>query len=540
MSVSLGYNILTMNNIIPLKYTTDYPTMQLKMNLSTETYLPDDSKVFLVCNIVDNMDLEPILCTLSRKGRKPAVDPVTMLKIMLFSYSTGIYSCRKIEEFCKYDIRAMYILGGRSAPDHSTICRFFHLIEDHTEGILTQFVMMLLEDGHVDLKSIYIDGTKIESFAGRYTFVWRKATEKYCEKLRLRTAMELGLDGNTPLEEVKGTLRHRFNQVRNECKKQKIVFVHGIGKRKTELQRQYEYFDEVLTKFSKYSEYLEIMGDRNSFSKTDPDATFMRMKDDHMRNGQLKPAYNIQAASNGAFIVGVMGINRANDLNALVPFVNQLMGPYSGYMERIVADAGYESEENYLFLRDKNLESYIKPANYEQKKTRKFKKDIGRRENMKYLEKSDAYLCADNKLLIRQRDRNQKTITGYIKTTREYRCFDCTDCSLKKECIKSRKENPTYFSKTIRFSQTFEEMREISQKNIMSDEGIEERINRSIQAEGVFSKMKDGMNYVRFRHRSMKKVVADTILVALGININKLDSKLKSAREGLIKYKKPA
>ena len=378
--------------------------MQLRMQFDVGTYIPEDSKVRLVCKIVEEMKLDSVLSTYSILGRKPAVDPVTMLKILLFCYSEGIYSCRKIEDFCTYDTRAHFLLQGQKAPDHSTINRYRKMLEDFAPDLLTQFVEILIGEGHVNLKNIYIDGTKIEAVAGRYTFVWRKSVEKYQQKLKERIIKELSLPEDSSLDDVMQCVKREFNRIRNICSSNKILFVHGIGKRKTQDQRDYEYFKEVLDKLVKYQEHLRIMGNRNSYSKTDHDATFMRMKEDHMLNGQLKPAYNIQMASSGAFIVGVMGSQKSNDLHTLKPFLEQMMPRYGEYLINIVADAGYESVENYAYLNKKQLMSYIKPANFESSKKKKAKEDISKRENMTYLEKEDAYVCKNGKKLTRTKD----------------------------------------------------------------------------------------------------------------------------------------
>jgi len=287
------------------------------MNFDVDAVIPEDGKVRLVCNIVERMNLSTVLSAYSSKGRKPVLDPITFLKVLLFCYSEGIFQSRKIENFCKYDLRGHFILGGKKAPDHSTICRFEQLLADHTQDLLTEFVELLQEDGHVDLKTLYIDGTKIESTANRYTFVWRKSVEKNQKKLMDKTILALGLPGGSTLEEVEERVKAKFNETRNLCAKNRIVFVHGIGRRKTPEQRDYEDLKEAMERFATYRNHLSLMGIRNSYSKTDHDATFMRMKEDHMLNGQLKPAYNIQLASSGAFIVGVMGSQKANDLHTL-------------------------------------------------------------------------------------------------------------------------------------------------------------------------------------------------------------------------------
>ncbi len=526
-------------NITSYNFNHNIPSLQLSMQFDVETLIPEDGKVRLVCNIVERMNLSSVLSTYSSRGRKPVLNPITFLKIILFCYSEGIFSSRKIEDFCKYDIRARFILGGNKVPDHSTICRFENILVKHSTNLLADFVNLLLEDGHVDLKSLYIDGTKIESTANRYTFVWRKAVEKNWKKLNEKMICELKLPEDSSPDKVEKSVRNRFNEVRNICKKQKIEFVHGIGRRKTSEQREYEHLAEVLERIEKYKLHLKNMGDRNSYSKTDHDATFMRMKEDHMLNGQLKPGYNIQMASSGAFIVGVMGSQKANDLHTLKPFLKQLQSSYGKSLDSIVADAGYESVENYDYLEKENLTAYIKPANYELKKKRKIRNDIGRKENMTYLEDQDVYVCHAGKNLVRGKDQEKKTGSGFKDTIWVYTCNECQNCVYSLECIKPRKNmNPD--RKRIMFSPAFERYRTESESNILSVEGINHRINRSIQAEGAFSKVKDGLNYKRFRHRTMKKVVSDLVLVALGLNINKLHSKILNNQTEIIAYKKTA
>lgn len=509
------------------------------MQFDVETIIPKDSKVRLVCKIVEEMNLDSILSTYSVKGRKPAVDPIILLKILLFCYSEGIYSCRKIEDFCMYDTRALYLLQGAKAPDHTTINRFRNILESSSVDLLIQFVELLISQGHVDLKNLYIDGTKIEAASGRYTFVWKKTVENYQKKLADRVIKDLQLPEDSDLIGVMQSATRHFNTIRNQCSSNSIVFVHGIGKRKHQLQREYEYFQDILEKFEKYDTHLKIMGERNSYSKTDHDATFMRMKEDHMMNGQLKPAYNIQLASSGAFIVGVMGSQQSNDMHTMKPFLEKLLPKYGKQLKNIVADAGYESVENYSYLKKVGLTAYIKPSNYETGKTKKAKRDIGKRENMTYLKDEDAYICKMGKRLNRLKDKVKIYASGFRDTIRSYGCYECMCCPYNIECTKSKKLEGSP-SKTFKYSPDFESYRRESYVNITTDEGIKQRMNRSIQAEGMFSKLKDGLKYDRFRHRGMKRVVSDLTLMSIGINLNKLHSKLLKRQEGIIEYTKTA
>lgn len=170
-----------------------------------------------------------------------------------------------------------------------------------------------------------------------------------------------------------------------EEKEAEISFVHGKGSRKSEEQHQWEALDALCRRWMDYEKSLIIMGDsRNSYSKTDSDATFMRMKDDHMKKGQLKSAYNVQIAVNSEYITGVEVFSNRTDFGTLVPFLKTLQRKHNSKYTEVTADAGYESLDNYLYLEQNGQLSFIKPANYEAKKTSRFKEKVGRIENMVY------------------------------------------------------------------------------------------------------------------------------------------------------------
>ena len=505
-------------------YTLVNDTIQLRLNFNTEIYIQNDVKLRLVKNIIERLNLTELKKVYSSFGRKPTVNPVTMLEIIIYCYSEGIFTSREIEKSCKYDLRIRYLLDGSKAPDHTTINRFRQKILELTPDILKQMVQILIEENQIDLTSIYIDGTKIEAYANRYSFVWRGSIEKWQEKLIEKIKKELGLSKNLTPDQVLQAVTTIFNQLRKYCKQKKIKFVYGKGKRKTKEQRDYELLKDWKEKLETYRKHLEIMGDyRNSYSKTDHDATFMRMKEDHMKNGQLKPAYNIQLASASGFIVGEKVSHHPSDMYTLKPFLKKLLENYQGKLEKIVADAGYESEENYVFLAENKLTSYIKPSNYEKSKTRKYKKEMEFRNNLTYDETKDQYISSDGKEFIRCKDRKRNHKSGYITTTKVYICFDWNKEGQK--------------TKGIYIAETFQKYREESLKNIKSDQGIEERLNRSIQAEGAFSKIKSGLNYNRFHHIGKENIISEICLLSIALNLNKLTSKIENKNLEIIKYK---
>jgi hypothetical protein len=256
------------------------------------------------------------------------------------------------------------------------------------EELFYQYIMLLESQSEVDHKSVFIDGTKIESRAGRYTFNWRGTAEKNLEKTKQKVLEQTGCK----------TLRELEMLLSNKA--EGITFVSGKGKHKTEQQREWESLEYLCQQWLKYEEQLAIMGeDRNSYSKTDKDATFMRMKEDHMRNGQLKPAYNVQIAVNSEYITGIDVFSNRTDVGTLVPFLRKLEMAQQQRYEEVVADAGYESEDNYLYLEANGQMSFIKPSNYEAQKTKKYRSQIGRIENMKYDREEDCFICAEGRKL---------------------------------------------------------------------------------------------------------------------------------------------
>lgn len=523
-----------MKNHTKFNHKAKIKKMQLTFSFDLANNFDMDDEVFLVHNIIEEMNLNFLDSAYSSRGRKPVAGPKTMLKILVFAYLNRKYSARDIEDACKYDLRFRWLLDNGKTPDHVTINRFRNRIYPFMEEILNQLINLLIGQGEIDLKSIYIDGTKIEANANRYTFVWKKSILKYQEKLIQKILEYFHISKDMSSKDCKKLVLTESNSIRNACKSKNIIFVYGKGKRKSEEQKKYEMLKEWLDKLNTYEEHLNILGERNSYSKTDNDATFMRLKDDHMRNGQLKPAYNVQCATNGGYVIDIKGFSNPADMRTLVPFMDDLLAKYETKINRVVADSGYESEQNYLYLKEKQIEAFIKPSNYEMKKIGKYKSDISRKENMIYCDADDYYICANNKKLEFEKIIYRKNNYGFKSESRVYLCKDCLNCNYSNKCIKFKNKSGL---KRIYVSERFEGLRRKSEENIITKEGIAERLNRSIQAEGIFSYIKSGMRYLRFRHRSKNKIITEMKLLSLAINIRKLSNKMKSNKLGFVKYK---
>ena len=520
-------------------YSLNQSGYQLKLPLNIETIIPEEDSVRLLSQFVEAMDLTDLYSTYERIN---SVSPRTLLKIVLYSYMNGNYSSRSMELNCKRDINFMFLLEGAPAPDHATFARFRSIhFAPCSKRILAEMSNALFDLGEISGETIFIDGTKIEAAANKYTFVWKKAVTKNQTKLLIKLADFVAeceqlygfkmVSGDTiKMKHVK-KLRKKLYALKES---ENVIFVHGIGKRKTPLQKSIETLEDYLSRLKKYNQQIHICGGRNSYSKTDHDAAFMRMKEDAMGNGQLKPAYNLQHGVDSEYITWLTIGPQPTDTTTLIPFLKDAQEHLKFKYKNITADAGYESEENYVFLEANGQLSYIKPANYEISKTRKYRNDIGKTENMEYDAESDVYICRNAKRLTTDYVRHSKSKTGYVSEKTVYKCEDCSGCPYKAECIKGNncKTPLEERTKTLHVSKTFLKYRQEDLERILSGEGIVYRMNRSIQAEGSFGDIKQDMQFRRYVSRGTSNVLAESILLAMARNINKLHNKIQKGRTG--------
>ena len=528
-------------NILQKDYTINQKFYQLKLPLNIDYLIHSNDSVRLLSQFIEEMDLEDLYSTYSRI-RENQVSPTTLLKIMIYGYMNKLYSSRDLENACLRDINFMFLLEGASAPDHSTFARFRTLhFAPCAEKNLARMTNFLYDIGEISGESIFIDGTKIEAYANKYTFVWKKAVTKNMAKLLDKIAdlvqeceqlygIKLIYKNIVKMKHVKRLRKKLYAIKESEC----IEFVHGSGKRKNPIQKSIEKLEEYLSKFKEYNQKVYTCGTRNSYSKTDVDATFMRMKEDAMKNGQLKPAYNVQHGFDAEYIVWLTVGPQPTDTTTLIPFLRSMKEYLNFKYLKIVADAGYESEENYSFIEDNNQIAFIKPANYEISKTRKYKNDIGKIENMDYDNENDLYICQNGKKLKLEGIKTKKSKTGYKSEKSIYVCEDCSNCTYKSKCIKGNNSKIPLEQRTKKFetSKKFNNQRKEDLERITSDEGCQLRMNRSIQAEGSFAEVKQDMNFRRFMCRGQKNVLAESILLAMAHNINKLHNKIQKDRTG--------
>lgn len=524
---------MTSNSKYHKDYTGFHNTYQLVLPLNLEGWIPNDESVRLLSHILEGLNYQSLYQAYSRSGRKPAVEPKLMFQILVYAYSQKIYSSRKIEQACRRDINFLWLLAGNKAPDHSTISRFRTVfLKDAGGDLFGQLSRLLLDLGEAGGDNLFVDGTKLESKANKYTFVWKKSVLKHEASMQEELLERIGQISREHQETLKfrketavDDLKEAVLRLSKQMEAQGITPVHGRGHKKSQLQKDQEYLASCLERQAGYDQHKKILRDRNSDSKTDPDATFLHMKDDPMRNGQLKPGYNIQIGVDSEYIMGAGIFSNRNDSNTLIPFLQETERSLCHNYQSITADAGYETEENYVWLEKEGKTPYIKPITYEERKKWSFQKKIGRRENMEYIEEGDCYLCRQGRILWHAGKRKKSSVTGYESHQDVYQCEDCSGCPhLGGECTRSKKVKQLYVSKVL------VEKREQSWKNIKSPEGIRYRMNRSIQVEGAFGVLKGDYGFRRFLTGGTRNVKTEFLLLCMGYNINKLHAKIQRGR----------
>ena len=498
---------------------------QVVIPLNLGIKIPENDPVFKLIEICEELDYTELFKTYLKAWRK--VNPITMFELLAFAYMNEIYSSRKIVAACMTDIRFMWILDSEPVPSAATVKRFQNeRLGEVIEDLLFQLLGKLYEMGELKFQNIFVDGTKIEANANKYTFVWKKAVEKHSERLEAKIESKLSLICERYGMQL-GSLEDTYENLVRQAELIRLEFVSGKGTRKTQLQRDIEELYGYIAKRAEYLRHLGHMKGRNSYSKTDVDATFMHMKEDHMRNGQLKPGYNIQIGVEGEYIVGVGAFSNRTDVQTLIPFLERIKKNSGRVYERVIADAGYESRENYMYLEENGQESYIKPANYEISKTRAYKANKFSIENMHYDKEADTYTCANGDVLYFSHEKTEKSANGYEINVRYYRNRSCEGCPYAGKCHRSARG-----FREIKVSPEFIRQRKKSLENITTDEGVLLRMNRSIQVEGVFGVLKQNYGFKRFLVRGKRNVETQFFLLAFAFNVKKLCNKIENGRFG--------
>lgn len=481
-----------------------------------------DSPVRLVDRIVNELDISELMRTYEKEGA-PSYHPRMLLKVVFYAYMNNVYSCRKIAKAMDENIHYMW-LSGDQHPSFSTINRFrSNHCKECVNELFSQVVMLLVEMGHISLDTVYVDGTKIESVANKYTFVWRKNVERHKGNLEKKihsilSQIEEGIaqdnaagaeEGFTPIDSEE--LRRRIKELNRQQSEDNPT---------KEQKKQIRELEKHEKKLQEYEKHLDILGNRNSYSKTDPSATFMRMKEDEMNNGQTKPGYNIQVGTENQFITNFGIYPNPGDTTTLSSFLCLYRARLGKLPGELCADAGYGSQENYKLLEDNNIEAFVKYNYFHKEQKNTFKNNPFLQDNLYYNEEKDFFVCPMGQHMNYAGSRKTVSGNGFVSEISLYGAQNCQACPLRGLCHKS-KDN-----REISVNHTLREYKRKARERLTSPEGLEHRSKRPIEPEAVFGQVKFNKQYDRFRHKGFDKVNMDFAILVMAFNLQKLHNKI--------------
>jgi transposase len=485
---------------------------------SLEELIDKNHPVRIVNQVIDRIDIDALLKKF-KGGGTSSYHPRMLLKVLVYAYVNNTYSSRRMESALKENIHFMW-LAGMNKPDHNTINRFrSDRLKDVLKTVFGQVVELLVEAGHLDLKEIYTDGTKLEAQANRYTFVWgnaiKKSKERMAEQLKELWTYAEGIAA----EELKDESPESFAVVSAEQVSKTIERIDQAlqGKEISKEKRQKLLYAKKNwpANMKRYAQQEQILGKRNSYSKTDTDATFMRMKEDHMKNGQLKPGYNVQVSSHNQYIVNYSLHQNPTDTTTLKKHLDSFQNLYKKYPEVLTADAGYGSEENYLLLAKHKIEGYVKHNQFDREQHSK-NIDWFKGDQLEYNKKKDVLYCPIGDEMKRIGSSTRITGNGFKQTLAKYQANKCKGCALREACH-SQKGN-----RIVDINHRLQRLKQQANARLQSEKGIRYRKRRAADVEPVFANLKHNKNFKRFMLKGIIKVEIETGLLALAHNLAKM------------------
>jgi transposase len=496
-----------------------------------DDYIGENDPVRLVNQVVDELDLSSVIKSY-KGGGTSSFCPKMMIKVLFYAYMRNIYSCRKIEAALSESVHFLW-LSGKQFPDFRTINDFrSKRLKHQIHSIFSKVVMMLVDLGYVSLDVQYIDGTKIESAANRYSFVWRKSVEK--NKLKLQAKV-----GNI-IQQIERGIRddNMFGDqtptpINSKILKEKIQEINSREKQSKDEKKQVKELEKHQAKLQEYENHLDNLGDRNSYSKTDPDATFMRMKEDHMGNGQLKPAYNAQISTENQFITNFGMYQNPGDTSTLIPYLDSFKEKYDRQSSEIVADSGYGSEQNYDYIKTEKVNNYVKFNYFHKEQKQSFKNNPFLADNLFYNPEGDFFICPMGQKMELKGKSEKISERGYRSQIFIYQAKRCEECPLRGSCHKS-KDN-----RTIEVNHNLRRHKTIVRENLTSEKGLYHRSRRPVEPEAVFGQIKSNKRFNRFHLRGLDGVAVEFGLICIAVNLSKMIKKrIIQSFNGLISLKR--
>ena len=474
--------------------------------------------VRLVSEVVDNLDISCILHQYHGGGAS-SFHPRMMIKVLFYSYLSNVYSCRKIERALQENIHFMWI-SECSTPDFRTINYFRgKRLQGEIHRLFAEVVRLLQELNYVSLDIQYIDGTKIEAAANKYTFVWRGSVEKNKVKLeeKLKSVIQ-DIEAQTHEDDMAIVREELPQAIDSKVIREKLSQLNArlkesdkkTKKQLTELQQEH------LPRLESYENQLKTLENRNSYSKTDPDATFMRMKEDHMKNGQLKPAYNPQISTENQFITHYSVHQTPGDTTTLIDHLKRFEQLHDRQSRTVVADAGYGSEENYEYMEREEIEAFVKYSYFHMEQKRAAQKNIFLPQNLYYNKEQDYFVCPMGQHLTKKGVGTRASDNGYVSNVSYYQAARCKGGPLRGQCHKAKG------NRILEVNFRLKELKQKAKNRLMSETGLYHRSRRPVEPEAVFGQLKSNNKFNRFTLRSLSKVNVEFGLMAIGHNLRKM------------------
>lgn len=474
--------------------------------------------VRIVNQVIDRIDIDPLFSKF-KGGGTSSYHPRMLLKVLVFGYLSNIYSGRRMEAALKENIHFMWI-SGMNQPDHNTINRFR---SERLKGILKQVfgqvVELLVAEGLVSLKEVYLDGTKIESKANRYTFVWGKSIKASKERIKKQLEELWRYTQNIAQEELKDPSSTTFEEIDAQKVTDTVNKINEALKDKPvskKVSQKLKYAEKNWSKnLERYDEQEKILNGRNSYSKTDPDATFMRMKEDHMLNGQLKPGYNWQISTNDQFILHYSIHQTSTDTQTLPSHLQGFNALYGQMPDTVTADAGYGSESNYLYLAENFIRAFVKDNYFDKDQKGVDNKYPFVSDKLFYNEQQDCYYCPMGQPMTNKGERKRTGKDGIERTYACYQAQNCVGCPLRGMCHK------TSGNRVIEVNHQLRRLKNQARALLLSEEGIKHRKKRPCDVEPVFGNIKYNKGFKRFMLTGCDKVEIEAGLLSIAHNLKK-------------------
>jgi transposase len=512
-------------------FRPDHQKQLLLLPPDLESMIPEKDLVRVIDRFVESLPKRTIEGRLWKKRGRPAYGPRMMLKVLLYAYSQRVYSSRQIAKACRQNLNFLW-LSGMARPDFNTVNRFRSVyLAECLEAVFGRLAEMLLEQGYVRGRDYFVDGTLVEADAGKYTAVWRKNAERYAARVRERAKaildeverinraedeeygerdLEETGDGTVltaeAIEEAAKRLAREWEEKESKAKPERKP------QEQQERRRQVRRLEQEAEKLRKYEAQQAELGERNSYSKTDPGASFMRMK-----SGELRAGYNLQIGTENGFIVGYSLSQSPHDGGSLGAHLEaRERHGLEAAPERVIADAGYGSEENYEVLAERRMEAYVKYPGWHREVTGKLKRF--EKAAFRYDDEADEFICPEGRRLVREGEGTVRRKSGYVAEEVYYRCGDCGGCRWKAECTLGEA------NRTLTHLPNLAAHQAKVRQRLTSEEGVALRKRRGWEVETRFGMMKRNLGFTRFRLRGWAKATLEIGYLVTAMNLMRLAS----------------